>query len=690
MALAGSRRGELGRSILLGFAVFALAVASISLTSSSGRVAVVWPVNAIVLVTLMRSATRHWWRLLLAAVIGNVAANLVSGDAILTALALSASNTIEELICATWLRAFVGRNFDVARPRHIAHFLFVAGLIGPAASGLIAGIALSVGAGAPFILTFVSTALTWFIADALGLVIVAPVGLALGQSSLSELRADLVSWRGTAVLLVVGGVLALLDHHARPLYFLLPPALVFAAFVLRPAGVVITLALAAAALVVLASSSQGALGQELGDLPHRLLHVQGVLAVTTVSALLVSSSVSARRELEARLREHARELEILHAASARLAAELDPDRLVQEITDAGCELSGAEFGAFFDNVVDQNGERYRLFALSGARREDFANFPMPHNTAIFEPTFRGDEPVRMDDVTTDPRFGLNSPFGGFPPGHLPVRSYMAVPVISRSGEVMGGLLFGHSRPGVFDEAAEHSVVALAGHAAIAIDNARLFQAAQQEIAARTAAEAQQKLLLDELNHRVKNTLATVQSISAQTLRSSTTMEAFHEAFEGRLMAISEAHNLLSRENWRGLMLEDLVRRELAPYGAEDANRISIRGPQVWLPPSTALAFGMAVHELAANAARHGALAIGSGRVALSWSVEGSGADARLKLTWEESGGPPVAPPLRRGFGTRMIDALVRQDLRGEIERRYEPSGLVCTITCPAPATETPK
>jgi two-component sensor histidine kinase len=484
-------------------------------------------------------------------------------------------------------------------------------------------------------------------------------------------------------------VLALLDHHSKPLYFLLPPALIFAAFMLEPAGVVITLALAAAVLIVLASSSQGALGQALGDLPQRLLHVQGVLAVTTVSALLVTSSVTARRTLETQLRANARELEILHAASGRLAAELDQDRLVQEITDAGCELSGAQFGAFFDNVVDRNGEHYRLFALSGASREAFAGFPMPHNTALFEPTYRGERPVRIDDVTIDPRFGRSRPYHGFPPGHFTVRSYLAVPVISRSGQVMGGLLFGHAQPGVFDEAAERSVVALASHAAIAIDNARLFKAAQEEIAARAEAEAQQKVLVDELNHRVKNTLATVQSISAQTMRSSSSVEAFHKAFEGRLLAISEAHNILSRENWRGLMLEELVRRELTPYGADDPGRISIGGPPVWLPPSPALAFGMTVHELAANAAKHGALSTPSGRVAVTWAVDGSPEEARLKLIWEETGGPSVAPPTRQGFGTRMMDALVRHDLRGEITRRFEPSGLSCTITAPIPAMEAP-
>ncbi|MDQ1709900.1 MAG: hypothetical protein QOG49_1285, partial [Frankiaceae bacterium] len=182
------------------------------------------------------------------------------------------------------------------------------------------------------------------------------------------------------------------------------------------------------------------------------------------------------------------ELDLLTTVSAVAAAivgELDLDRVLQRVTDAATKLSGAEFGAFFYNAIDEGGEAYLLYALSGASRASFENFPMPRNTEIFGPTFEGVPVVRLADVTKDPRYGRNAPYAGMPPGHLPVRSYLAAAVHGRSGSVIGGLFFGHSEPGVFTERDEQLVVAVAAQAAVAIENARLFAAEQQ---ARAAAE----------------------------------------------------------------------------------------------------------------------------------------------------------------------------------------------------------
>lgn len=174
-------------------------------------------------------------------------------------------------------------------------------------------------------------------------------------------------------------------------------------------------------------------------------------------------------------RRHARTLERLSAVGRTISADLELQKVVQAVTDAATELSGAHFGAFFYNVVNDSGEAYMLYSISGVPREHFEKFPMPRNTAIFAPTFAGEATVVIDDVTRDPRFGRNPPYGGLPQGHLPVVSYLAVPVVSRSGEVLGGLFFGHPQPGVFTQQAAQLVEGLAAQAAIALDNARLYQ-----------------------------------------------------------------------------------------------------------------------------------------------------------------------------------------------------------------------
>src|SRR5581483_6856701 len=190
--------------------------------------------------------------------------------------------------------------------------------------------------------------------------------------------------------------------------------------------------------------------------------------------------VTERKKAENILRQSEEELRILNRVGATLVSELDLKKLLQAVTDAGRELSEAAFGAFFYNVTNEAGESYMLYTLSGAPEEAFSKFPMPRNTLVFGPTFAGAGTIRLDDVLKDPRYGKSAPYYGMPPGHLPVRSYLAVPVISRSGEVIGGLFYGHSQPGIFTERAERLVEGIAKQAAIAFDNARLYDTAQRE------------------------------------------------------------------------------------------------------------------------------------------------------------------------------------------------------------------
>ncbi|HEV2836766.1 MAG TPA: PAS domain S-box protein [Pyrinomonadaceae bacterium] len=195
--------------------------------------------------------------------------------------------------------------------------------------------------------------------------------------------------------------------------------------------------------------------------------------------------MSDRKAAEETLREQAEALRTLNEVGKLISAELDLHNTVQAVTNAATELTGARFGAFFYNVENQDGASYMLYTLAGVPREAFDHFPMPRATDLFGPTFRGEGVVRSGEVTKDPRYGKSSPYYGMPKGHLPVTSYLAVPVVSRSGDVLGGLFFGHPDKDVFTERDEMVVAGLASQAAVAMDNARLYETAKK---ARTEAE----------------------------------------------------------------------------------------------------------------------------------------------------------------------------------------------------------
>lgn len=186
------------------------------------------------------------------------------------------------------------------------------------------------------------------------------------------------------------------------------------------------------------------------------------------------------REID-RLRAAVDHHERLNAIGRTIAAELDPRRLAQIVVDAATELTGAELGALFYSLGDNRSDNYLLYAVSGAPRDSFARLALPRNTPLLAPALLGLAPIRLADVTSDPRYGKNYPHRGVPEGHPAVRSYLAVPVTSRSGAAIGGLLLGHGSPGVFTEGAERTAIELAAYAATAMDNAQLYGDAQRLI-----------------------------------------------------------------------------------------------------------------------------------------------------------------------------------------------------------------
>jgi PAS domain S-box-containing protein len=206
-----------------------------------------------------------------------------------------------------------------------------------------------------------------------------------------------------------------------------------------------------------------------------------------------------------------------------------------------------------------------------------------------------------------------------------------------------------------------------------------------DITARKHAEEQQRLLLDELNHRVKNTLATVQSIASQTLRATSEPERFRTSFESRLLALSKTHDLLTRNAWRDADLHAILEQETAPYRRDGEQRISVSGPTIRLPARVAINLGLVVHELVTNAAKYGALSSPAGRVDIEWILERRDGSLHLRLTWREAHGPRVAAPTHHGFGSRLIRRSIEGELAGQVDLAFLPGGLAAELSFPLPA-----
>jgi signal transduction histidine kinase/DNA-binding response OmpR family regulator len=295
---------------------------------------------------------------------------------------------------------------------------------------------------------------------------------------------------------------------------------------------------------------------------------------------------------EQSLRDEAALVGTLQRVGTALASELDLERVVQLVTDEATALTRAQFGAFFYNVVDpsRGGEAYTLYTLAGVPRERFSSFPHPRSTPVFGPTFRGEGVVRSDDITRDPRYGQVPPHHGMPPGHLPVKSYLAVPVRSRSGEVLGGLFFGHEEPGVFSEREERLVVGVAGWAAVAMDNARLYTAERRaregaEGAARAKAE-----FLATMSHELRTPLNAIlgyaQILDMGVLGPATPAQQAHLE---RLQA--SAHHLLR-------LVDDVL-----DIAKSDAERLEVRRDVLMTGAAVAAAVSLVLPQATAKGVR---------------------------------------------------------------------------------------
>jgi two-component sensor histidine kinase len=204
----------------------------------------------------------------------------------------------------------------------------------------------------------------------------------------------------------------------------------------------------------------------------------------------------------------------------------------------------------------------------------------------------------------------------------------------------------------------------------------------RDITDRKRAEERQHLLTRELHHRIKNMLATVQAIAGSTARSVSSIEEFSKHFADRLFSMGRAHTLVTENAWEGASLSDLLRLELDPYDDGSSNRIKLLGPEVYLPADTALALGLGFHELTTNAAKHGALSVFGGEVAVAWSRRVEDDGEHLSITWVERDGPPVTTPSRRGFGSQLLQRVLGTQVGGTVSVNYNSAGLQAEIDLP--------
>jgi PAS domain S-box-containing protein len=337
--------------------------------------------------------------------------------------------------------------------------------------------------------------------------------------------------------------------------------------------------------------------------------------------------ISERKEAEARIAEKNAELEtILDAMPAAVWIANDPESREISGNRASCELLRLPPGANASKTAADPAARPAHFRVLDRKGSEIPPHDLPVQRAARGEDVRGfEEQLVFSD--------------GSPPVHLMGN---AVPLRDARGRPRGAV------------------------------------AAFVDITALKQAEEQRTLLIDELNHRVKNTLATVQSIASQTLRGAGVDAEVRQAFEARLFALARAHDVLTQQSWEGASLREIMDKALAPFRIKEG-RSRIEGPDVRLPPKATLAVAMALHELATNAVKYGALSNAVGQVSVAWAIAGRNGDGHLALQWEERGGPGVAAPARKGFGSRLIERGLAGELGGEAVLDYRPTGLVCSI-----------
>ncbi len=367
----------------------------------------------------------------------------------------------------------------------------------------------------------------------------------------------------------------------------------------------------------------------------------------------------------------------LHGISTLLIRENEVDALYQRILGAALKLMDADAASI--QIFDPESEQLRLLDWQGFHSASAAHWERVDAGSVTTcgQAMRTGERIAVDDFETCGYLAGTKDLDAYRWSGL--RACQSTPLVARAGQPLGMISTHWRRPYQPPERQLQMLDVLSRQAADLLDRLRVEESQRREARAARAAEAHGKRLVQELSHRVKNTLATVQALARQTLASAPGLEAFQSVFTARLAALTHIHDLLMHSEWRGTALCELVSAELSPYRDDEMPRWTAEGPEVQLDAKGALALGMALHELATNAAEHGALSAPAGRVNLRWSTRRANDGEHLHLDWAERGGPPVSPPAGRGFGTRLIQQGLEHELEADVWLNYSAQGVCCTI-----------
>jgi PAS domain S-box-containing protein len=613
----------IGFAVVVGIAYFLAARLSLSLLAKPDGVAVFWPASGVAAGALIALGPGARWPVAIGAATATIVANLLGDRTFAGAATFALCNAGEAIVTAGLIERQFGPGFTLNRLRHVFGLL-AAAVVGTAISGVggTLGFSLFHGSTAPSLTIWQH----WFASDALGIVTVAPllIGVAAAARDPPPLNEAV---EGAAALVATTLTSALAIFLPRESWAtVVPVAVLFPLLLWLAARFQPVFAAAAAFIVALTivwttTFGVGYFGDPELPIAERIVAAQAGILTTSLCALVLAALFAERRGHEAALSEVAARLEEALAAGAVMAFEWDARTGSSHRSENAAMILGYDPQA----------------PLTAAH---FLALIHPADRAHFKAHVRN---VRPDNPSYTVTFRVMRPHGQ-------------------------EMWLEETATAEFDDAARQCV---------------RIKGLTRDITERKRADEHQRLLIAELDHRVKNALARVAVVAMYTREGSSNVDEFIQALDRRIQSMAVAHELLSQGHWRGVRLTDIVRHQLAPY-ATDANTTT-GGPDITLTAAATEALGMVLHELVTNASKYGALSSRDGRVSVSWECRNSDAATGLMIVWRETGGPPVSAPTQHGYGTSLICDLIPHELGGTVDLAFPSDGVSCTIEIPLKA-----